>query len=136
VLGATLGECCDCCRLVITAVNHALFLSEAAVQHVLNQSDNTRYWFRPLSLDLWVIESLLAPQSGDETRRYVSRKAKDASDYAQRKAQEVQERAGTLLEQGKEAIKEKKQQVSAAVDAGREAAYRLEIAKGKATGVD
>ncbi len=82
-----------------------------------------------------VISVLLTPQSGDATRRYVSLKAKDASDYAQRKAQEVQERAGTLVEQSKEAIKEKKQQASAAVDAGREA-YRLEIAKGKATGVD
>jgi hypothetical protein len=47
--------------------------------------------------------------------------------------QEVQDRAGTLVEQRKEAFREEKQQVTAAVDAGREA-YKQEIAKGKATG--
>ena len=105
-----------------------------AVEKSETGSSKALYFLLGLGLGS-VISVLLAPQSGDETRRYVSQKAKDASDYAQRKAQEVQERAGTLVEQGKEAIKEKKQQVSAAVDAGREA-YRLEIAKGKATGVD
>ena len=82
-----------------------------------------------------VLTVLFAPQSGDETRAYVSRKARDAKDYAQRKAQKIQERAETFVEQGKEAIREKKQQVTAAVDAGRDA-YTREIAKEKAKGID
>jgi gas vesicle protein len=107
---------------------------DRAVQETRRSSSEVLYFLLGLGLGS-LISVLLAPQSGDETRHYVSRKAKDASDYAQRKTREVQERAGTLVEQGKEAIQEKKHQVSAAVDAGREA-YRQEIAKGKATGVD
>jgi len=67
-----------------------------------------------------LITLLFAPQSGTETR-----------DTIAQKAQEVQDRATSWVEQGKEAIKEKAQQVSAAVDAGREA-YQQELARGKA----
>jgi hypothetical protein len=63
-----------------------------------------------LGLGLWsLISVLLTPRSGDESRRYVSQKARDTKDYAQKKAQEVQDRAGTLVEQGKEAFREEKQ---------------------------
>lgn len=79
-----------------------------------------------------LIALLCAPQSGRETRDLVAQKAQDAKDYAQRKAQEVQDRAESLVEQGKNAVREKTQQVTAAVDAGREA-YNREIAKGKAS---
>jgi gas vesicle protein len=37
----------------------------------------------------WLISILLAPKSGEETREYLSQKAKEASEYAQRKAREL-----------------------------------------------
>ena len=74
-----------------------------------------------------VIALLLAPQSGDETRAYLSRKARDASDYAQRKAQDIQERAETLLDQGTETIREKKDQITAIVNSGRKAFRRAAV---------
>ena len=80
-----------------------------------------------------LISILFAPQSGRKTRAYASQKARDASDYAQTKAQEVQGRAEELVEQGKNAVKEHKQRVTAAVAAGREA-YKREIAKQKSDG--
>jgi uncharacterized protein (TIGR02118 family) len=36
-----------------------VLLSEATVQHALNQSDNRRHWSYAVSSDLWVIESLV-----------------------------------------------------------------------------
>lgn len=80
-----------------------------------------------------LITLLFAPQSGDETRDYVSRKARDAKEYAQKKAQEIQGRAESLVEQGKDAVREKTHRVIAAIDAGREA-YQQEIAKGQGAG--
>ena len=82
-----------------------------------------------------LIAFLFAPKSGDEVREFLRKKARSANDYAQEKAQQIQKRAGALVVQGKEAVIEKKQQVTAAVDAGREA-YNQEIAKAKATGID
>ena len=78
---------------------------------------------------------LFASKSGSEARELVQRKARSASDYAQKKAQQMQQRAGTLVEQGKEMVKTKNEQIAAAVDAGRDA-YRQEIAKAKSRATD
>lgn len=76
-----------------------------------------------------LITLLTAPQSGRETRSSMAQKARDAEDYAHR----VQGRVGSLIEQSMETVRDKVQQVSEAVDAGRET-YRQEIARGKASG--
>ena len=75
-----------------------------------------------------LIALLFAPQSGRQTRDSVAQKALDAQDYTRRKVRKIQDRAGALVEQGKDAIREKTEQVSAAIDAGREA-YQHEVAK-------
>lgn len=71
---------------------------------------------------------LFAPKSGEETREYLTNKADEGKEYAQRKARELRERADDLLERGKEVAKSQKSSISAAVDAGREA-YQREKAK-------
>ena len=97
-------------------------------------ASGTLYFLLGLGLGS-LLTILFAPQSGDETRAYVSRKARDASDYAQRKAQEFQERAGNLVEQGKKTVRTKREQISAAVDAGRQA-YKREFMKERARDID
>jgi gas vesicle protein len=67
---------------------------------------------------------LFAPKSGEETRDYLSQKADEGRDYAQRKARELRERADDLIERSKEVAVRKKDSISAAVDAGREAYLR------------
>ena len=69
-----------------------------------------------------VITVLFVPQSGDETRAYLSQKARDASGFAQRKAQVIQERTESLLEQGKKRMRGKKHQLSSAIEAFRRGA--------------
>jgi gas vesicle protein len=71
---------------------------------------------------------LFAPKSGDETREYLSSKADEGREYAQRKARELRERAEDLLERSKEIMAKQKDQISAAVDAGKEA-YQREKSK-------
>jgi gas vesicle protein len=71
---------------------------------------------------------LFAPRSGEETRDFLNKKADEGRDYAQKKARELRERADELIERGKDVASRKKDSISAAVDAGREA-YLRESAK-------
>lgn len=109
-------------------------LDRTTVEETETSASRVLYFLLGLGLGS-LISVLLAPQSGDETRSYLFQKVRGASDYAQRKAREVQARAENSVEQGKEVVRKRKQQLSAAVDAGREA-YNREIAKTKATGID
>jgi len=71
---------------------------------------------------------LFAPKSGEETREYLSQKADEGREYAQRKARELRERAEDIVERGKEAASRQKDNIAAAVEAGRDA-YQREKAK-------
>jgi gas vesicle protein len=71
---------------------------------------------------------LFAPKSGDETREFLTQKAEEGKEYAQRKARELRERAEDLVERGKNVASRQKESLSAAVDAGREA-YQREKSK-------
>jgi gas vesicle protein len=67
---------------------------------------------------------LFAPKSGEETRDYLSKRADDGREFAQKKARELRERADELIERGKDVASRKRESISAAVDAGREAFLR------------
>jgi gas vesicle protein len=68
---------------------------------------------------------LFAPKSGEETREYLSSKADEGRDYAQKKARELRERAEDLIERSKEIMSRQKDAVTSAVEAGTET-YRRE----------
>ena len=55
-----------------------------------------------------LIGILFAPKSGEETRDYLSSKADEGRDYAQKKARELRERAEDLLERSKEVMARQK----------------------------
>ena len=73
---------------------------------------------------------LFAPQAGEETREFLSKKADESKDYAQRKARELRERAEDLVERSKEVVTQTKEQIASAVDAGRETYKEKSKAKG------
>jgi gas vesicle protein len=77
-----------------------------------------------------LIAILSAPKSGEETREYLSQNVKERNEYAQKKARELRERAEDLVKRGKEVVTQKKEQIAAAVDEGREA-YQRENSKAK-----
>jgi gas vesicle protein len=63
---------------------------------------------------------LFAPKSGDETREYLTGKADEGRDYAQKKARELRERAEDLIERSKEIMAKQKDAITSAVDAGKD----------------
>lgn len=71
---------------------------------------------------------LFAPKSGEETRAYLTNKADEGRDYAQKKARELRERADDLIERGKDAATRSKDSITAVVEGAREA-YRREASK-------
>ncbi len=75
-----------------------------------------------------LIGILFAPKSGEETRELLTQKAEEGKEYAQKKARELKERAEDLLERGKQVAGQQKDQIAAAVEAGREA-YQREKSK-------
>ena len=68
---------------------------------------------------------LFAPKSGEETREYLTGRADEGREFAQRKAKELRERAEDLLERSKEIMARQKDAVNTAVEAGKET-YRRE----------
>jgi gas vesicle protein len=76
---------------------------------------------------------LFAPKSGEETRKLIRSKAAEGTEYLKRRAGEVKESAGEAIERGKSAIVRQKEQLSAAIEAGRQA-YR-EAVGGSSEGV-
>jgi gas vesicle protein len=73
-----------------------------------------------------LIGILYAPKSGEETRNHLVQKAKEASEYAQKKGRELTESAENLMERGKESMTHKKERITTAIHAGREAYHREE----------
>ncbi len=68
-----------------------------------------------------ILALLYAPQSGKETRDYLSMKAEQGRDYLANKGRELREQAGDLVEKGKDLVAEGRERVSAAYEAGRQA---------------
>jgi gas vesicle protein len=73
---------------------------------------------------------LLAPKSGEETRELISRKAGEGRDYVRAKGLELRQDAEDLVEKAKEVVNQQKEQLSAALEAGKQA-YHEEKAKSR-----
>ncbi|HKF53623.1 MAG TPA: YtxH domain-containing protein [Candidatus Acidoferrales bacterium] len=71
---------------------------------------------------------LFAPKSGEETREFLTQKADEGREYAQKKARELRERAEDLIERSKEIVNREKGSIAAAVEAGKET-YQRERSK-------
>lgn len=79
-----------------------------------------------------LISIFFAPKSGEGTRAFLSKKIKEGSKHAQRKARELKDRAEDLVDSGKELVNETKEQIAAKLD---EAAEDYLPQKSKAKGV-
>lgn len=75
-----------------------------------------------------VIALLFAPTSGEEAREYLGRKADEGREYMTGKGREIQRQAEELVEKAKDLVTQQKEQLSAALEAGKQA-YQEEKAK-------
>jgi gas vesicle protein len=63
---------------------------------------------------------VFAPKSGEGTRDFLSKQAKEGSKHARKKARELRERAEDLADRGKELVNQAKEQIAAELDAAAE----------------
>ena len=87
------------------------------------------YFFLGLGLGV-AIGILFAPKSGEETREYLRSKAGEGKDYLKRRGTEIRDSASDLVEKGKSAVTRQRDQIVAAVEAGKQA-YREAVSSGE-----
>jgi gas vesicle protein len=73
---------------------------------------------------------LYAPRSGRETREAIKNSAQEGSDYLKNRGRDARETVSQWVDRGKEAVSQKKEQISSAIDATRQA-YREAAGEGK-----
>ena len=71
---------------------------------------------------------LFAPKSGAETREFLLNKADEGKDYVKKHSQGVVEQAESYIDRGKKVVSKQKDQITAAVEAGRQA-YREAVSQ-------
>jgi gas vesicle protein len=73
---------------------------------------------------------LLAPRSGEETRKLIAAKARESADVLASRTRAVADKTSNYIERGKELLQHQRDQLSAAVEAGKQA-YNQEKDKAK-----
>ncbi|HYZ84113.1 MAG TPA: YtxH domain-containing protein [Bryobacteraceae bacterium] len=96
----------------------------------MDDSKGMSYFLLGLGIGV-AVGFLFAPQSGEETRGLIRSKANEGGDYLKRRGEELKGSAEDMVERGKSAWNRQREQINAAVDAGKQA-YR-ETVSGSAT---
>jgi gas vesicle protein len=76
------------------------------------------------------IALLLAPRSGEETRKLIASKARESADFMASRTRGVAEKTASYIDKGKEVLQQQRDQLTAALEAGKQA-YREEKEKAK-----
>jgi gas vesicle protein len=89
-----------------------------------NVEDDSRFSYFLLGVGLGVAVGILfAPKSGSETRELIRAKAGEGKEYVKKRSEDLKEGAGELVERGRGLVNRQKDQLNAAVEAGKQA-YR------------
>jgi len=90
--------------------------------------DDNKFSYFFLGLGLGVAAGLLfAPKSGPETRDLLRTKADEGKEYLKRRTNEVRDQATETIERGKSSVARSRDNLVAAVEAGKQA-YREAVA--------
>ena len=88
----------------------------------MDEDKKLSYFFLGVGIGV-AVGLLFAPKSGEETRDLIRSKAGEGKDYLKRRGEEARESATEWVERGRTAVGRQKEQLSAAVEAGKQA-YR------------
>lgn len=88
----------------------------------MEDRSNLPYFFLGVGVGL-AVGMLFAPKSGEETRSLLKGRADEGREFVKRKSGEIRESAVDFVERSKDAVLRQREQVAAAVEAGRQA-YR------------
>ena len=92
----------------------------------MEDSNKVSYFF--LGLGIGVAAGILfAPKAGSETRELLRSKAGEGSDLLKRRSADLKDSAEDLLDRGRGLVGRQRDQLNAAVEAGRQA-YRTAVA--------
>ena len=80
------------------------------------------YFFLGMGIGV-AVGILFAPKTGEETRRLLREKADEGKDYIKKRGDDLIDSAGEIVDRGKTVVSRQKDQLAAAVEAGRQA-YR------------
>ncbi len=96
--------------------------------------DDSKFSYFFLGLGLGVAVGLLfAPKTGAETRELLLTKADEGKEYLKRRTSDLRESAEEVIEKGKTAVGRQRDNLSSAVEAGKQA-YREAVSGGAAAG--
>ena len=73
---------------------------------------------------------LLAPRSGEETRKFIALKTREGAEFIANRTKDVSDKTSGLIDRGKELLQQQRDQLTAALEAGKQA-YREEKDKAK-----
>jgi gas vesicle protein len=94
--------------------------------------DDKRFSYFLLGLGIGAaLGVLFAPKAGAETRGLIKEKADEGKEFLKRKSAALCDTAAEAVDRGKHAVARQKEQISAAVEAGKHA-YREAVAPGGA----
>ncbi|MBK7928228.1 MAG: YtxH domain-containing protein [Bryobacterales bacterium] len=88
----------------------------------MDEDKKLSYFFLGMGIGV-AVGILFAPKSGEETRELIRSKAGEGKDFLKRRGEEARESATEWVERGRTAVGRQKEQLSAAVEAGKQA-YR------------
>jgi len=91
----------------------------------MEDDNKLSYFFLGLGLGV-AVGVLFAPKSGAETRDFLRSKAEEGTDFVKRRAEDLRDTAADAIDRSKDTIRRHKENLSAAVDAGRQA-YRESV---------
>jgi gas vesicle protein len=86
------------------------------------EGSKVSYFAFGLGLGL-AIGVLFAPKSGEETREFIRAKTGEGKEYLKRRSDELREQASDLVDRGKTEVGRQRDNLTAAVEAGKQA-YR------------
>jgi gas vesicle protein len=69
-----------------------------------------------------VVALLLAPKSGQQTRKLIAKKAEEGRDYVASKGRELRGQAEELVERGKELVIKQRERLAEVLETGKDAA--------------
>ena len=69
-----------------------------------------------------VVALLLAPKTGEQTRKLIAKKAEEGKEFVAAKGKQLREQAEELVEKGKELASKQKERLAEALEIGKEAA--------------
>jgi len=96
--------------------------------------DDNRFSYFFLGLGLGVAAGLLfAPKTGSDTRELLRSKADEGKDYLKRRSSELRDQANDVIDRGRSAVNRQRDNLSAAVEAGKQA-YREAVSASSPSG--